>query len=1229
MISLQLKSNIKKVIVSIILALSISLTYFVGLPFFYGNQHVVSAYQSEQTSLITNSNFSSMGSGTPASLGSSWTFNNASNTSTIVNGIINVYNQDNTFTNNNSGDNNKYKLNQNPGTVNPTTTAPSGDAAYKHLMINSPTSVARANYTSPSFKLAKSSYYAIEVWAKTSYDVILNEDTSTTIVDARASIYLTGLSNSETIDNNIEYFSTYGEWVKYTMFVSTNAYNEETLNLQFWLGGDNLNLTSKGAMFISEISVWKYNETGYTNAIDTATFNSPTGEEYRIVELRGTTYAPFDNANFENEDPLNTDHVVDFETIYNTTNPLKQAIRVVSTNDYEPSINFGVANPGTNGTLNNENVLFLYSETTSNIGVESKAFTIEKQNFYRLSVWAKSSHGSNTATLKLVEQNPNDEDDSFSPKTQNLNVSMTGVSNSPETNNWVLYSFFIEGHALENKDVKLQLLLGTEDNQTSGHVFFDNIVMQTISHTKYSSSSSSTQNTSMTFNSSNNQFSVVNGAFNLTNNAKDEPIYPLTPRNWTLSAATGFDIEQTISGVVNTNTTEWNKFVNDDLANSDLLYKNTPVTNPGQISPLYNPINNVLMIGNPLQTTQTYTSNSVSLSSGSYYRFSFTLATQRNTTGGANVKLVGSDFNLFELPNISTSNNEWETYNVYIRTNKGLSATIELSLVNTTGFAFFDNIELHTSNETEFNTKTNNINQKQFVVNLAKENFELFTYNPEAVNHTPFNWNGSNNVGSGTATFGVLDIDQAFSPHNFIPNPGVATQTSGNYVLFIASGDADTNYTVTSPNTFTLSSGEYYKVSVWVKTIGINQHEHKVETNDDDIAYLPGATLKLSNFESQFTAINTELNSTNNLNNWTQYVFYVNPSSSVESQVILGLGHAKALSSGYAYFDEIEITTLTKEEYTSEVESINTNNMLLLTELEQETPDEEEPADDNKFTGNNFDFLLLSSLITSVAILIAIMGAVIRKINFKKFLPAPKIKTSYDRRKTVEVEMNKKERIAYRQAIIDDLKLEFDEIDNEIKEYLTEYETQKAQLEQKQQERKEYYEQVRQAILVEIQTVKEQYKEESATITDEKQKVKAQKVYEKRVKSLEAKEQSTLQKANAKLEKEQEIAQKREVYLARQAYRKQLIQDEIDRIEREIEEIAKEEEKMWNEYRKAKEEAKKQKMEYMAKVRAEKRKSDTKKEHDKIKKSETVNFKDSNITSDDIVEVDENETDNK
>ena len=68
---------------------------------------------------------------------------------------------------------------------------------------------------------------------------------------------------------------------------------------------------------------------------------------------------------------------------------------------------------------------------------------------------------------------------------------------------------------------------------------------------------------------------------------------------------------------------------------------------------------------------------------------------------------------------------------------------------------------------------------------------------------------------------------------------------------------------------------------------------------------------------------------------------------------------------------------------------------------------------------------------------------------------------------------------------------------------------------------------------------------------------------------------------------------------------------------------------MWNEYRKAKEEAKKQKMEYMAKVRAEKRKSDTKKEHDKIKKSETVNFKDSNITSDDIVEVDENETDNK
>ena len=266
----------------------------------------------------------------------------------------------------------------------------------------------------------------------------------------------------------------------------------------------------------------------------------------------------------------------------------------------------------------------------------------------------------------------------------------------------------------------------------------------------------------------------------------------------------------------------------------------------------------------------------------------------------------------------------------------------------------------------------------------------------------------------------------------------------------------------------------------------------------------------------------------------------------------------------------------------------------------------------------------MPSLLTGLAIIIALVGAMVRQFKFTK---TPKIKTSYDRRKTLEVDLDKRERIELRNQIIAELNKEYSDINDEISELNKQLVIDKENLIKLQNERKEEHNKVKQAILIEKQNVIKEYNEKMANLTDVSEKDKQK--FEKQLNAFIGKLDKRVMREEAASNKEtnelEKLTAKHELKVKKLTERQLFIKQEIERIEKEIEEISKQEEIMWNEYRRAKEEAKKEKLEYMAEKRKEKQAKKQTKSTDSTVNKEEVEV---NENSQADAKVTKSETDN-
>ncbi len=174
---------------------------------------------------------------------------------------------------------------------------------------------------------------------------------------------------------------------------------------------------------------------------------------------------------------------------------------------------------------------------------------------------------------------------------------------------------------------------------------------------------------------------------------------------------------------------------------------------------------------------------------------------------------------------------------------------------------------------------------------------------------------------------------------HIIQNPGTHTQDSEDKdtnVLMIHNAYTDGQGTAqkfTSSSTITLQSGTSAKVSLWVKTSNLTYFSSGTDKQEEVVAD-KGAYIGITHTvggktldQMQVKNINTA-KMTNTDNGWVQYTFYLQGCSFASSTftMVLGLGQTGGTNrleyvEGYAFFDDVECTIISNEDYENAVDA--------------------------------------------------------------------------------------------------------------------------------------------------------------------------------------------------------------------------------------------------------------------------------------------------------------------
>lgn len=901
-----------------------------------------------------------------------------------------------------------YNLNFTPSTYSNITSTDS-----QVLMLNARTGQANIGYTSDSFTLSKNSYYSISVWALTQAD----SNTYGTIA----------LSGNNSLEGKATSFhiATNNAWKQYEFFIKTNNINSlDNLKLELWLGNNTgSQLTgATGAIFFDNIEINELSSQTYQRLLTATKSTSTTALE---INLQEANINIIQNASFENDTltnwtaTSNNSNIEDENNVngvfYVDNNSLSYAKNILKIDEIPTNGNF----------YNNHKALLINnSATEQSIGYESDEFTLEENSIYKLSVYAKSNIKSGKAQIVLTEQPYNKADSNYSDFNNNLKTFTLdlGSSTNSLTNDWIEYNMYVSTRTFTpilkddyKLNVKLGLWVGTKDNPALGYALFDNISITKITSTQLDSASS-TNSTKVSFMEDNSAL-VKNGSFNYSNITSTETnLY--SPKNWTLSTDLNDSFYQ-LNGVFNTNP---NKFATLKSQISNLVTHSKLSSNSSMlINPIKNtkyPENNVLMIGNLKTNNQSYESDNFSLSNDSYYSITADVYTANLIDAKAGIQLISNDIVIGEIQDISTNSN-WQTYKFLVKTSSNSqNVSIKLSLGNNasgTGLAFFDNVTATKIDEETYNSNKNTGIAETKKVNLKEEDFTNTSYNIDKTTglYTPNNWSFySTETNYEDLKYGVLDTTSNL-------NYSIPTNALSNNILLLESANADTFLRYQSKNTYKISSNSYYKVSVFIKTTNLS-HSSTEKGNY-------GATFQLvgnNNSSKGFTGIDTN-------NEWKEYVIYINSTDEIDYSVLLGLGNTTDKVKGEVNFSSLTVTSIQAEDYSTAVKDLekdNLDNIMAIGNTDVTTNDD---SDNNSSSNNfNFDFALVSSIITAVAIIVALVGFGIRKIHFKK--PVKIGKSDYDRTVILKKVQEREQKINDNNQKLEELRLELESIKLEI-----------------------------------------------------------------------------------------------------------------------------------------------------------------------------------------------------
>ncbi len=1028
-----------------------------------------------------------------------------------------------------------------PGT--PTLQAGSYEGKEQSLMINAESSGKVYGYQSGTFPLNTQSYYEIRV-------------TAAATDAATGTILLDGFNNGRTYKMSVD-----SSWREYSFFIKTGVFTPESVSLKLFLGtmiDANNGEGSSGAVFFNRVQFFEYNESNfYTQKSATTSDNTPIDLSSGSV----TTLYDFEQGDAALSGFELTD--VGGDGTNDRIFGVKEIGEGFENALYTP---LGIENPNSYGAANNHHALLMYQkdEGTMSFATSKSSVVLERGKIYRVSFWAYGK-----TTNSPVCTIGNDQND----RTATINIDTT-PSTFTSNNGWKEYVFYTTTSTTTDSRITMKFDFGTEETGNSGFLWLDMFRIQEVTSEEKSSANGSNETKTDYSISSDSTSSVTNGKFD------DYTIHDgvNVPNSWTAFE----DNDGDSSKIMVLDTTNW----------TESLF------NPDQNSAAKH--GNILVLQNKLPGITTgIRSADFTVSANTFVCVSFDVnSALLDSATNLSVTVENDTTKLFSKSNMNTDG-QWRNIKIYIKSGSSdqtVHFNLSISSETASGYAYFDNFKMVTFTAPESDssgTTAEDILELDYKANIGKDSYKYDfrtvnfgnTVNSNTTNelYTPLDWTAT--VGeNGQAKYGIKD--------------------NSLYLSSTSMGDVQVDYQYNYP--FTLGANNYYRVAVTLMTRSISVDERNAQYDADGHIILPGASIKLSGYTDGYRGINTALYPDEYVNTngtikfgtpaseqyVTYYFFIATGDTTTNSNITISLGDEMTKASGEVWVKSVEFFNFeTEEAFNEGKDSVDLLHQILLGDTDEEDEEDTDTSTDTSTETSGFDmnWLILPTVLLALAMLVAVAGTIFRRFHVKKHV---KVKTKYDRRKTIESEMNKQEMIDYRRSIITELEAEMTEIDDEIASIRAQFAPIEEKTEAEHKKLIEAFRVEKSEIQAEHERAVKEYKQSIATMSDPNDRARSEREFARYIHKLQEREERVNIKLNEKNKRLERIQARKEEQLAKYLARQKQIQEEIARVEAEIEEIARQDAKIWADYKQAKLEAKKKRAEYreqMKQYRASKR----------------------------------------
>ncbi len=980
---------------------------FGGIALTTNNQTIASSesyvrYYNEKVNL-TNSNFEQ--GATPFAKGDSLAGWNAIEKDSHATGMLidvgrGTNSDDSSETTTFSNNKDDYMLSANPG-------AHGKDSRI--LMINSKEKLAQKNieaflgYRSSSITLEANSNYVFSVSAK----AMKNGDEY-----VQGSIYLNGLvdKDGQTIKLGYENFSN-STWREYYFFVSTGA-SSQTVTLDLYLGASN-GTRSEGAVFFDNVNITRYSQNqffelsqayGYENEdikfIKYKNNNEISSDQeksiFLINELQEKYYI---YENFEEQIDEDSDALGQHWQIIagGRSNANAQILDVRNTSQKDFETLTGHNYVGDDFSHNNNQALVLWTNTNNNyssngfIGVKSEDIKLEPHSVYKVSLKMKVSDGLKGAfTLKVNESDfiytayPTLlNSDSSAKNYYALQSGQTSGITSNVTNAWTndyqTVEMFIKSHSMFTTAVNLELWLGDSSNKAEGCVAIDNIMIERASYETFSNASNQYEFKWNEANESEND-SFKNSKFNKSEVETNDGKFPVKASEWTITKENDKINE---SGII---------YLADKEA-YDNLYKDKNYLWAGINPNKTNNPNNVYMMFNKENSFQSLLSSASTINANSYYKLSFDYYNQFfSNSNESKIKVEVIDENdivLFSKDDVQ-SLDAWASMDIYIRTAETVAHSIQVKISlgeednKVGGIVYLDNFTL-TSSESFSEAFANAENKSDLTNYYLKldgsefsgiKNSPAYTFKVDEVYDANFGTENSGNIG------GIA--------HGKNNDFGIINENN----LLVISNRVASSTTLQTNFNLSMSADSFYELSFDLATF----FGEKAGTTDKDHKECKyGFKVTIDGYEAV-----SEIIGDGELKPYK--IYYKSSSESSNPKISFTLISDCDNSLGTAIISNLNFTSSDEATYANLSSQPGFEKSIFKATVSNEntqTPDDDTDTDtDNTDTSSaSSTWILIPSIIMGVALIVAIIGMIFKRIKIKKI---DKIKKeSYDRKISV------------------------------------------------------------------------------------------------------------------------------------------------------------------------------------------------------------------------------------